>query len=306
MLDLNDIAVFTKVVEASSFTGGSRLLGLPKATVSRKVSELEQRLGVRLLERTTRKLRLTEAGQRFYTRCNQHIAALEQADELITEIQSEPQGLLRLSMPNGGNRLITELLAEFAALYPKIQINVTLTETPLDLFEHNIDIAIRVGVLKNSSLIARKLGPTQPWLVAAPAYLARKGIPVCPVDLSAHDFVLLNNGFSTHSTLEFNGPEGNESIPITGRIEGNTLDFILYSTLAGLGIARLPSFAVANYVRLGQLQVLLNDYQLQMGDVYVVYPSRRHIASKVRVFLEFLDQKMKPQPPWIIDPLRSA
>ena len=306
MLNLNDIAVFTKVVEASSFTGGSRLLGLPKATVSRKVSELEQRLGVRLLERTTRKLRLTEAGQHFYARCNQHIAALEQADELINEIQTEPQGLLRLSMPNGGNQLVSTLLAEFTAAYPKIQINVILTETPLDLFEHNIDIALRVGALKDSSLIARKLGPTQPWLVAAPVYLARKGRPSCPADLAGHDFVLLNNGIRTHSMLEFQGPQGKESIPVKGRVEGNTLDFVLHSAIAGLGIARLPSFAVANHVRQGQLQVLLSDYQLHMGDVYVVYPSRRHIASKVRVFLEFLDQKMKPQPPWIIDPINPS
>lgn len=302
MIDLNDIAIFTKVVEARSFTGGSRLLDMPKATVSRKVSDLEKHLGVRLLERTTRKLRLTEAGERFYQRCNQHVVSLEQASELAHEIQTEPQGLLRLSLPSSGNHMIAELLAEFMALYPKIQLSVTMTTTPLDLLEHNIDIALRVGVLKDSSLVARKLSPIQSYLVAAPSYLQRKGLPRTPADLAQHDFVRINNGIATRSEIELLGPMGKEVISMSGRLEGNTLDFVLYSTIAGSGIAHLPSFAIVNYVKQGQLNVLLTDYTLQMGDIYLVYPSRQHIASKVRVFVDFMIQQTHPQPPWIIDP----
>lgn len=300
MLNFNDIAVFTRVVEANSFTGGAQQLNMPKATVSRKIADLENRLGVRLLERTTRKLRLTEAGREFYLRCNESIASLEAAQQRVTDTQASPQGRLRITCPTLGQRMVCEPINEFLRQYPKIDIDIVFTDDLLDLIEGGYDLAIRGGQLSDSSLIARKLGPTRPVICASPHYLRRHGTPVRPADLRAHDCLVLSTSLQS-IRWTFRGPDGSETVCVSGRLKSNDANFILEAVMAGLGIARLPSFTVSESLRDGRLQALLGEYTPHFGDIYLVYPSRRHLPTRVRVFIEFLEAKMKPQPLWLLD-----
>lgn len=300
MLDLNEIAVFVKVVDSNSFTAAARALAMPKATVSRKVAELETQLGVRLLERTTRKLRLTEAGLDFYRRCSDNIAALEEASAAVSEAQHEPQGTLRITLPTVGQPLLSALLSEFMAVYPKVSFEIVFSDELLDLIDAGFDLAFRGGQLRDSSLIARKLGPTQPAICASPDYLAKHGTPQRPDDLRRHDCIVLDTSSENHS-WEFHTPDGKQLIEVSGRVKANDVTFILHAVCSALGIARLPLFAVAEAIRQGRLVTLLDAYNPNFGDIYVVYPSRRHLPAKVRAFVDFLEQRMRPNPPWLVN-----
>ena len=300
MIDLNEIAIFTKVVESGSFTAGAKQSGLPKATVSRKISDLETRLGVRLLERTTRKLRLTEEGREYYLRCNQHVAAIEEAHDAVSETQAEPQGVLRISMPTVGQRFLSNLIAEFSLLYPKVRFEVIFTDQLVDLISENFDLAFRAGYLEDSSLIARNLGPTEPLICASPTYLERFDTPQQPDALRQHNCIILNTS-ADNTIWRFHGPNGPESIQVSGNIVTNDVNFVLHTALAGMGIARLPSFVVAEYLKTDRLRTVLSDWNPTFGSVYVIYPSRRHLPTRVKIFLQFLEEKMQPKPPWISD-----
>src|SRR5258706_6806218 len=213
MLDLNDIMVFARVVEAGSFTAAARLLGMPKTTVSRRIAALEREVGVRLIQRTTRSLNMTDAGRLYYEQSSQALRTIEDANLRLAETRAEPSGTIRISAPVGfGGHFLTSAALDFLAAYPKTRVELHLTDDTLNLVGNRIDLAFRTGVLVDSTLIARKLGATHRVLCASPDYLAGRGVPIAPADLASHHCIIA--GPSTvivHWVLD--GPPGQEMLP---------------------------------------------------------------------------------------------
>ncbi len=289
-MDLNEIAVFATVVAQGSFTGAAKKLGLPKSTVSRRVSRLEDRLGVRLLQRTTRKLSLTEAGTGFYERIARALSSLEEAEHAVAEAQESPRGTLRLTAPvDFGQLYLGDVVTEFTDRYPGVVVDVELTGRTVDLVNEGFDLALRAGVLRDSSLVARKLGSTASGLFAAPSYLSERGRPTSAEELAAHDHVAFGAERQTHrwSLVDAQGVE--LVVPVRARVMGNEYAFIREAVLAGAGIGLIPSFLCHRDVEVGRLEQLMPEVGDQHGaGIYLVYPSARHLSAKVRAFRDFL------------------
>jgi DNA-binding transcriptional LysR family regulator len=240
MIDLNDIVVFTRVVETGSFTAAARLLATPKTTVSRRVAALEREVGVRLLQRTTRSLSLTDAGRSYYEQTSQALRSLEEANLRLSEARSEPLGTIRISAPVGfGAYFLNATVVDFLAMYPKTKVELRLTDERLNLVEDGIDLAFRTGVLEDSTLIARKLGATHRLFCASPGYLARRGAPKLPADLARHDCVIAGSSVASINWV-LDGPNGHETVTVAGRFAANEMQSVVAATLAGFGIAQLP------------------------------------------------------------------
>ena len=239
MLDLNDIVVFARVIEAGSFTAAARLLGMPKTTVSRRVAALEREVGVRLLQRTTRSLNVTDAGRLYYEQSSQALRTIEDANLQLAEARAEPSGIVRISAPVGfGGHFLSSAIFDFLATYPKTKVELCLTDDTLNLVENGIDLAFRTGILPNSTLIARKLGSTHRILCASPDYLARHGVPLVPADLARHHCVIAGPSIANlHWVLE--GLHGQETVAVSGRFAANEMQAVTAAAIAGYGIAQI-------------------------------------------------------------------
>ena len=280
-VDLNEVVIFTRVVEAESFTVAARRLEMPKSTVSRKVSQLEDRLGVRLLHRTTRSLRLTDVGAAYYERCARIVAQLEEADFAATEAQASPRGTLRVTAPVEFT-FLGELVAELLHIHVDLRIEVVLTGRRVDLVEEGFDLAIRAGRLVDSTLIARKLGSVQPQVLAAPAYLAGHARPLEPDDLRTnHECILF--GEAQRGGMWQLGHE----VQVKGRLVTNAIGLAREAAVAGLGLALLPDFLCRAQLADGRLEAVLDDHLSPRMHVYALYPTSRHLSPKVRTFLDF-------------------
>jgi DNA-binding transcriptional LysR family regulator len=292
MLDLNDVAVFARVVEAGSFTGAARLLGIPKTTVSRRIAELEREVGMRLLQRTTRSLNLTDAGRLYYEESSRALRAIEGANLRLADARAEPSGTIRVSAPVAFSGLfLTDAVFDFLAAYPKTKVELRLTDEKLNLVEDGIDLAFRTGALADSTLVARKLGSTQKLLCASPGYLALRGVPETPADLSRHDCVIPGHSIiGAHWMLE--GPRGPETISVSGRIAANTMQVAFSAALAGYGIAQLPEAPAAVAIAEGRLRRVLNEYAASIGGLYAVYPSSRHLSPAVKAFIDLAAKRI--------------
>jgi DNA-binding transcriptional LysR family regulator len=297
-MDLNEIVVFAKVVETRSFTAAAQQLGLPKSTVSRKVAQLEERLGVRLLQRTTRKLNLTEVGQAYYERCARIVQDISSAEQVVTDMQTTPRGLLRITAPvDLGSTYLGAMVAEFLLAFPEIQVELDLADRVVDLIEEGVDLGIRFGPLSESTLIARKLGVMQMHLHASPAYLARRGAPATPAQLADHDLLLFAPSGRVIPWL-LHGPDGAEAEPpLRGRLVSNGVLGLRDAARAGAGISLLPDFVTAPDVAAGALAHILPAWTMTRSELFAVYPSTRNLSPKMRVFLEFISSRMSP-PPW--------
>ncbi|MGO4484693.1 LysR family transcriptional regulator [Rhizobium pisi] len=286
MLDLNDIAVFARVVEAGSFTAAARLLAMPKTTVSRRIAALEREVGVRLLQRTTRSLKLTDAGRLYYEESSQALRSLEQAKFRLAEARAEPAGTIRISAPVGfGGHFLSATIFDFLATYPKSRVELRLTDDRLNLIENGIDLAFRTGILEDSTLIARKLGSTHRILCASPDYLARCGAPDRPADLSRHDCVIAGpSAANAHWVLE--GADRQETISVSGRFAANEMQAVMAAAIAGYGIAQLPYGVAEACIKDGRLHRVLDGYTTPAGGLHVVYPSSRHLSPLVKAFIE--------------------
>jgi len=289
-MDLNDIPIFLKVAEAGSFSAAARALGLPKATVSRRVARLEDAIGVRLIQRTTRSLSLTDAGRRYYRECSDALAALDEANLRTAETRQEPAGVVRLSLP-ADSGFLADVVGDFMAANPKIAMEIMLTDQHLNLVEEGIDVAIRAGQLADSSLVARKLAPSQRVFVASPGYLATAGTPETLADLARHDCVIFGPTIEG-ATWTVAGPDGPQVIPVRGRIAVNTMRFVVRAAVAGLGIALIPSPLAAREIRDGRLRTVLAAHAPSHGGLYAVYPSARHMPLAVRVFVDFVSERL--------------
>ena len=293
-MDLNEIAVFTRVVQAGSFTAAARQLGMPKSTVSRKVSDLEAQLDARLLQRTTRKLSLTDAGRTYFDYGVRIVNEIEAAASAVSSLQDKPRGLLRVTV-GPSSSFLDNIVADYMKRNPEVQLEVLSTGHNVDLVEDRFDVAIRAGALADSSLVARKLGNVTWLLVATPAYLKKRRRPRVPDDLKDHDCLLFGTG---STSVELALESGNEAVRVTvsTRILANDFDLVHAAAAAGLGIALLPAFRCMDDLRSHRLEHVLRDWAPPAIPVHIVYPSARHVSAKVKTFVEFVQQRMTPSP----------
>ncbi|WP_458384805.1 LysR substrate-binding domain-containing protein [Rhizobium pisi] len=297
MADLNDIAVFVKVAQYGSFSRAAHSLGMPVSTVSRKVTSLEEQLGVTLLQRTTRKLSLTAQGRAYYDRCSEPLAHLIDAEQALTETQRKPEGLLKISVPViFGQEVFYEFVSSFLKAYPEIQVDLFVTNLFLDLIAENIDLGIRFGELKDSSIVAQRLGKSVRYLVAAPDYLKGRALPAKPEDLKDHQCVLLNG---RNGEAEWHLVSGRKSIEVraSGPVSSRDFDAVSAFTYRGHGIGLLPSTYCDEEIKSGKLIRLLPDWSSPEIFVHAVYPTRRFLPLRLQVFLEAL--KAWKNPLWL-------
>ena len=303
----NALATFAKVVEQGSFARAADRLSVSTSAVSRQVAELEAHLDVRLLNRTTRRLSLTEAGQAFYERCVQLLADLEETESSVRSTAVEPKGTLRVTCGvTFGERYLAPAIAEFAGLHPQVSFDVDLSDRVVDLVEEGFDLAIRIGPVGNQALVSRRIGSTQFVCCASPAYLARHPAPVTPADLEQHACLGYTYAAVT-SAWTFESRDGTRHTPrIVPRHRLNNGRMLAELAAAGLGIVLEPDFIVAPEVRSGRLQRLLTDYQPPRSLIAAVYPSRRHLSAKVRSFVDFLAARHARNQDWVLSPAVEA
>jgi len=300
MIDLNDIAVFVKVAQFGSFSRAAHSLGMPVSTVSRKVTALEEQLGVALLQRTTRKLSLTAQGRAYFHQCSEPLAQLSDAEQALTETRTKPEGLLKISVPVIlGQEAFYAFVSDFLKTYPGIQVDLFVTNLFLDLIAENIDVGIRFGELKDSTIVAQRLGKSVRYLVAAPDYLKDKALPSKPEDLKDHQCVLLNG---RNNEAEWHLVNGRKSIKlhVSGPVSSRDFEAVSAFTYRGHGIGLLPSTYCDAQIERGDLIRLLPDWSSPEIFVHAVYPTRRFLPSRLQVFLEAL--KKWKSPLWL--PLR--
>jgi DNA-binding transcriptional LysR family regulator len=283
------ISAFVRVVETGSFARAAARLDVSVSSVSRQVSELEAHLDARLLNRTTRRLSLTESGRAFHERCVQLLADLEEAEQSANVGTIEPRGTLRLTAAvTFGSRHLAPALADFVARHPAMRFDVELSDRATDLVEEGFDVAVRIGEIGSQNLVGRRVGATHLVCCAAPSYLARMGTPGKPEDLARH--ACLTYEYSPQrSVWPFRDAKGRErNVRVAGAVHANNGRFLEALAVEGVGIAYEPDFIVGPDVRAGRLTQLLRGYAPPPTNIYVVYPSRRHLSAKVRVFADFL------------------
>lgn len=283
-----EMRVFAAVVDAGSFVGAAQPLEISKAAVSRHVAELEGRLGVRLLHRTTRKLSLTPEGEVFHARCKELLENVEEAEAEISSRSGEARGLLKVNVPvTFGLLHLAPLWAEFMELHPKVTLDVTLADRVVDLVEEGFDMAVRIARLPSSSLISRRIASTRMVLCASPTYLRQRGTPTHPMELADHD-VMAYSLLSTGENWEFTGPDGAVSVRVRPRMRTNSGDSCRVAALRHKGIVLQPSFLVGPDLLAGTLVELMPEYRSLVLGVYAVYPSRKFVSPKVRLLIDFL------------------
>ena len=290
--------MFSAVVDASSFVAAADSLGMSKAAVSRYVSELEQRLGVRLMHRTTRKLSLTPEGEVFLARCRDILASIESSEAEISTRSVTASGLLKVSVPvSFGIRHLAPLWSEFLSDHPQVTLDVQLADRVIDLVDEGFDLAVRIARLPDSSLISRQLASTRLVLCAAPSYLKRRGTPAHPSELAQHD-VLGYSLMAMGDQWQFTGPEGPVSVKVRPRMWTNNGDSCVAAALQGSGIQLQPTFLIDDELASGQLVEILPQFRSVELGIYAVYPSRKFVLPKVRAMVEFLANELG-QAPWV-------
>jgi len=298
-MDLNDILVFTKVVETRSFTGAAEQLGLPKSTVSRRLAQLEERLGVRLVQRTTRKLALTDIGQAYYERCSRIVSDVQAAEQLVTDMQATPRGRVRMTAPiDISTRYLGRVCAAFVAANPDVTVELEASDRIVDLIEEGFDVALRFGALPESTLIARRLCRIDSLLVATPAYLARRGTPATIEDLDDHERVLFTPSPRVQSWTLYQG-EATYEFGRPARLASNNVGAVYEAVLAGAGISVLSEFIVADDVAAGRLVQLLPSWRNRSVDAHAVYPARQNLPPRLSLFLDHLARSFDPVP-WTV------
>jgi DNA-binding transcriptional LysR family regulator len=295
--DLNDMLLFAEVAERGSFTAAGASLGLPKSRVSRRVAALEAQLGVRLLQRSTRKLALTEVGQDYL----QHVLAMREAAQAaqiaVAAVKAEPAGTVRLSCPvHPAQMLVGPMLPAFLAAHPKVRVEMEVTNRVVDLLEEGFDVALRVRntLSESGQLVVKRLGQTSSWVVASPAQIARQGMPVAPADLARMDAMALSaQRGQVHFALK--GPQGEAAdVRAKARYVADDFDCLMQACLAGIGLCAMPDYMCRAGIAAGQLQRVLPDWRLSPGILHAVFPSRRGMVPAVRALLDHLGQVSLP------------
>jgi DNA-binding transcriptional LysR family regulator len=286
--------VFAAVVDAGSFTVAAERLDMSRAMTSKYIATLEEHLGTRLLNRTTRRLSVTESGGVYYQRCVQILFDIEEAEQLAGQLSATPRGTLKITMPLAfGLHRLGPIVAEYAARFPDVRLELALSDRVVDLIEDGFDLAIRISALPESGLIARKLGVVSAVLCASPGYLKRHGTPRTLADLAAHSclgYTYTKSGDEWQLTLG----EQDYAIPIAGAIKADNGDMLRLAALSDAGLIYQPQFIVAEDLAAGRLVRVLSDYASRELGVYAIYPSRKHLSAKVRTFVDFLVERCAP------------
>lgn len=290
-MDFNQAAVFVKVVQAGSFSAAARLLGLPTSTVSNRVATLEKRLGVTLLQRTTRRLKLTEVGELYYQHASTGLGHMIDAEAAVTESTGEPKGLLRVTAPADiGDQLLANVVNQMRRNYPKVSIDMVLMNHYVDLVAEGVDVAIRTGALKDSSLIAKNAGVAQWVPFASPGYLKAVPTPDLPQDLRNHCCLQFTPLGKESWTLK--GKDSSVTVPMTGQVLINDIRVIRSMALAGAGVALLPMYLCRNDCTEGRLVRVLPEWHAKADPVHIVYPRQRFMAPKLRAFIDLATQEL--------------
>ncbi|WP_421194859.1 LysR substrate-binding domain-containing protein [Aeromonas enteropelogenes] len=287
-MDLNAALILVRIVDKGSFTAAAQELGMTKAMVSRRIAELERRLGVRLLYRSTRQLTLTEEGEQYYQRCSKAVDALTEAELMLSARQQEVTGTLKLTVPiETGQLVVGRMVAKFLQRYPAMQVELELTNRILDPISEGLDAVVRVGDMSNSNLAARRLWSTERLLCASPDYLARSPAIARPEDLLRHERVAVSSGFlASHWCFERDGREVLVDPPSRFRV--NNITCAREAAKAGLGVASLPAMLCLEELERGELVSLLPEWQQPRVPIYLLFPERRLMPRKLRAFIDFM------------------
>ena len=295
---LQEMAVFTKVVAAGSLSAAARELGSSPALISRRLAALESRLGVRLVNRTTRTLNLTVEGSRYYEACTRVLADIQEADAEVAAGRVEPRGALKVALPASfGHQHVAPLVPRFAERYPKVQLALSLSDRSVNVMDEGFDVAVCIADLRDSSLAARRLAPNRRIVCASPAYLAAHGTPRTPEDLAKHNCLVVSD-FTAN--WEYKTRDGRStSVRVQGRYACDNWEVLRQWALAGLGIALKSTWDVYRQLEDGSLVAVLPDYVFHSEvAIYAVYPHRRFLPAKTRVFIEYLAESFGPDPYW--------
>ena len=296
--DLLDVLAFVRVAETGSFARAAERMGLSKPAVSRRVARLEEQLGAQLLTRSARGAQPTEIGDAYYARAANILAELDAAQEVVAEAVTQVAGPIRLtSSVTFGARYLGPALAEFAALHPKVELDVSLDDRTVDLVGGGYDLALRIGKLKDSALVARRLAPIRGVVVASTSYLARRGRPERPADLAGHDLLFYANVVSGEQ-WRFRVGDRWEVVRGGSRFRANNGELLREAAAAGLGIVVMPSFIASDSIQNGELEVILQDFPLEEVGLYAVMPPGRSTTARVRALVDFLSERFGPEPVW--------
>lgn len=303
---LQGMQLFTRVVEAGSFTAGAEQMGISRALASKLIQNLEDSLGVRLLNRTTRRISLTDPGKNYYQRVSELLAQLAEAEAEAAELQIEPRGRMRVSAPISFSVLhLAPALSEFQRRYPRLELELDLNDRVVDLVDEGFDLAIRIGRLADSSLVARRIAPACLVLLASPAYLERAGTPTRPEELSNHEFLIYTLA-SRRDELVFERGEEKAAVRIRGNLLVNNGDYIAAATIEGNGISLLPTFIAAPHLKAGTLVPILREWSVPPIAIHAVYAQTRALPAKTRVLIDYLVERFGPEPYWEASCTESA
>jgi DNA-binding transcriptional LysR family regulator len=300
---MTSMATFVKVVESEGFSAAARALGISPSMATTHVRALEERLGVRLLNRSTRRVSLTEAGQIYYERCLQILAEVEDAERVAQALQSTPRGTLRLNTSVAIPPFLAPVIAEFVTLYPDVSINMTMTDRMIDLVEEGFDLAVRNMLIPDSSLIVRRVATYRFVVCGAPGYFAARGMPKQPADLVHHNCLIYSHSAWGHE-WRFAGPDGEQSITVSGNLQANSDNALRLAAVHGQGLALAPTFLVADEIKSGRLVPVLGRFLQTDHAINAIYPHRRHLSAKVRSFIDLLAKHFRDDPAWA-DPSTS-
>jgi DNA-binding transcriptional LysR family regulator len=295
----DDLLAFVTVVETGSFTAAADRLGVAKSAVSRRVSDLEDRLGVQLLRRTTRRLNLTDTGRAFHEHASRILADLDEAESAVLQQHGELRGTLKVALPlSFGIRHMCAPIAEFSRRHPRVEFDLDLNDRRIDLLEEGVDVAVRIGRLRDSSLIARRLFDARSVVCASQSYLDRHGVPETPEDLGRHRCLLYSNIPDPTRWVCSDRSGTRHEVRVTGALTASSGDFLLAAAIQGLGIAVEPTFNAGEAISRGELVPLLTDYEWPVSPAWAVYPPTRHLSYRVRAFIDYLADCFSGTPAW--------
>ena len=285
----SELQLVVELARAGGMSAAARQLDVTPAAVSKRLAQIEARLGVRLFNRSTRRLSLTAEGEVYLESARRILDEIEDLDQLIASRQDSPRGRLKVNAPLGfGRSYIAPAIAEFAQKYPDVTLQLQLTDSPADFVRDAFDVAIRFGDLPDTRLIARKIAPNRRLMCASPGYLKTHGVPTTPHDLARHQCIVLRQNEDAYSLWRFTKGRRSETVKVRGALSSNDGEVTLTWGLAGLGILQRAEWDLARYLRSGRLVRVLEDYALPQADIYAVFPERHHLSAKVRIFVDFL------------------
>ncbi len=292
MDSVSAMEIFVRVVQAGSFSAAARDLDLTPSAVSKQISRLEDRLGARLMNRTTRQLSLTEVGAAFHERANRILADVAEAERAVADLHGAPRGTLKLNLPQSfGRRYVIPIIPDFLAANPELRIDVTLNDRFVDLIDEGVDLAVRIGELSDSSLIARRLAPNRRIVCGAPAYFEKNGKPAHPAELVGHNCLVYTYRASRNDWRLICPDGGDEVVTVAGNLEANEAEALYSFMLDGIGLCLLPLWLVGPDLEAGRLEQACPGYHAPDSAISAVYPPGRHLSPKVRAFVDFLVER---------------